>query len=272
MYITNKPEIAKIAEDCGVDWIFVDLETIGKAERQGHLDTVMSKHSISDIQKIKTSISKSEILVRSNPIHKGSEDEIEQIIANGADIIMLPYFKTFNEVKTFLNIIDGRTKTCLLLETSEAVEIIDEILELSGIDFIHIGLNDLHLSYGMSFMFEPLANGMVEKLAEKIKNKSIPFGFGGIAKLGMGTLPAEKVISEHYRLDSKMAILSRSFCNTDYISDIKEVKETFQSGMNEIREFENTLINKEQSFFEENRSEVLVAVEQIKSSITKNKN
>ena len=30
MYLTNNENIAKIAEESGVDWIFIDLETIGK--------------------------------------------------------------------------------------------------------------------------------------------------------------------------------------------------------------------------------------------------
>ena len=34
MYITNRPQIARIAERHGVDRIFVDLETLGKEERQ----------------------------------------------------------------------------------------------------------------------------------------------------------------------------------------------------------------------------------------------
>ena len=34
MYITNRPDVAKIAEENGVDRIFVDMEYIGKAERQ----------------------------------------------------------------------------------------------------------------------------------------------------------------------------------------------------------------------------------------------
>jgi len=58
MYITNDAEIAKIAENAGVDWIFVDLEINGKEERQGHLDTVISKHEISDVKKIKSVLKK----------------------------------------------------------------------------------------------------------------------------------------------------------------------------------------------------------------------
>ena len=40
IYITNNPQVAKIAEDSGVDWIFVDMEFIGKDDRQGGLDKI----------------------------------------------------------------------------------------------------------------------------------------------------------------------------------------------------------------------------------------
>ena len=77
---------------------------------------------------------------------------------------------------------------------------IDSILAVQGIDYVHIGLNDLHLGYGMKFMFELLTDGTVEKLCNKLKEKGITYGFGGIAQLGQGTLPAEHIIAEHYRL------------------------------------------------------------------------
>ncbi len=51
MYITNQPEIAQIAESAGVDRIFVDLEYIGKSDRQGGMDTVQSRHTIDDVRK-----------------------------------------------------------------------------------------------------------------------------------------------------------------------------------------------------------------------------
>jgi len=97
------------------------------------------------------------------------------------------------------------------VETPEAVRNIDSILGESGIDYIHIGLNDLHLGYRMKFMFEPLVDGTVEMLCKKIKQKSIPYGFGGIARLGTGLLPAENILAEHYRLGSSMVILSEAF-------------------------------------------------------------
>lgn len=253
MYITNKENVAKIAEDSGVDWIFIDLEINGKEERQGHLDTVISRHHIEDVKKIKKVLTNSELLVRVNPIYENSNYEIDKVIDDGADIVMLPFFKTKNEVETFINYVDGRAKTCLLCETAEAVENIDEILELKGIDFIHIGLNDLHLAYKMNFMFELLANGTVEALCNKFKAKGISYGFGGIAQLGQGDLPAEYIIAEHYRLGSGMAILSRSFCNVNRICSLDEAKEVFDRGICEIRNFEQLLRERKYKYFEENR-------------------
>ncbi len=253
MYITNSIEVAKIAEKSGVDWIFIDLEINGKEERQGHLDTVISRHSIDDVKKIKSVLNTSELLVRVNPIFEGSKVEIDRVIEDGADIVMLPFFKTKEEVETFVKYVNKRAEVLLLLETPDATEVIDDILAVDGIDYIHIGLNDLHLGYSMKFMFELLADGTVEKLCNKVRNKGIPYGFGGIAQLGQGMLPAEHVIAEHYRLGSSMAILSRSFCNINKIDSIDEAKEVFDRGVTEIRVYEEQLKEKEKNFFEENR-------------------
>ena len=268
MYITNNPEVAKIAEEAGVDRIFVDMEYIGKAKRQGGMDTVQSHHTVEDIKRIRETIHKAEIIVRVNPIHEASEEycssekEINDVIESGADIIMLPYFKTLEEVICFLKIINKRTRTMLLVETPEAVDIIDDILNLEGIDEIHIGLNDLSLGYGRKFMFELLADGMVEKLCVKFKMKGIPYGFGGIASIGHGELPAEDIIKEHYRLGSTCVILSRSFCNTEVITEQNQIKCIFEDGIRGIREQERECENYA-SYFRNNKYLVADLVKKI---------
>lgn len=267
MYITNQEKIAKIAENSGVDWIFVDMEINGKNQRQGHLDTVISRHSMDDVKKIKKVLTKSKLIVRVNPLYEGSKNEIDRVIKDGADILMLPFFKNKNEVEKFVKYVNRRAKVCLLCETAEVVKNIDSILTVDGIDYIHIGLNDLHLSLKMKFIFEPLANGTVELLCNKFADRGIPYGFGGIAKLGRGILPAENIIIEHYRLGSSMSILSRSFCNTEKITDVKQIEESFKIGVNEIRDFEKCLIFKEKSFFERNQEFVKDKVEKIVNSI-----
>ena len=272
MYITNKKEIAKIVEDAGVERIFVDMEYIGKGIRQGGKDTVQNHHTVEDVKAIREIISKSELLVRCNPIHEATEEycsskeEIDAIVESGADIIMLPYFKTVDEVKTFVKLVDGRAKTFPLVETPEAVSVIDEILGIDGIDEIFVGLNDLSLGYGMRFMFELLANGTVERLCEKFKAKGIPYGFGGIASLGKGLLHSEYVIAEHYRLGSSSAILSRSFCNADKIQDLNQIRKIFDEELDKIRDFEKCCELGEIDF-EQNKKEVAIKVESIKEDL-----
>lgn len=269
-YITNDPEVALIAEKYGVDRIWIDLETLGKEERQKDMDTVKSEHTIEDIEKIKPLLSTSQMLVRVNPWNERSVEEINDVVNAGADIIMLPMWKDVDTVKNFLNCIDGRTKTTLLLETKEAVECIDEVLDLGGFDEIHIGLNDLHLSYGMTFMFELLADGTVDRLCSKFKEKGILYGFGGIAKLGAGLLPSEDVIMEHYRIGSTRAILSRSFCNANSIGDINEIDRLFSKNMKVIKEYEEQLINISDVELEKNRENIKKIVKKIVKSMRGN--
>ena len=271
MYITNDPAVARIAEASGVDRIWVDMEFIGKTARQGGMDTVQLHHTIDDIRAIRAAVTQSEVLVRVNPIHEATPDygdsswEIPAAIDAGADVVMLPYFKTADEVRTFLDLVGGKAKTMLLVETPEAVEIIDDILALDGIDEIHIGLNDLSLGYGMKFMFELLADGTVEWLCSKFRAKGIPYGFGGIAALGKGMLPAERVIREHYRLGSTRVILSRSFCNTSIVTDMDEIDRIFRSGMADIRALEAECASHapDSAYYRDNRTAVEEAVAQI---------
>lgn len=262
MYITNKPWVAKIAEEAGVDWIFIDMEYLDKAARQGGMDTVQNHHTVEDVKIIHDCLTTSKLLVRCNHIYDGSKKEIDAIIRNGADIVMLPYFKTVKEVKQFLDYVGGRAKTCLLVETPEAGMLIDEILALPGIDMIHIGLNDMHLALGMKFMFELLADGTVDGLANKIKAKGIPFGFGGLANLEGGAIPGSMILKEHYRLGSSMVIIGRSFCNTDKIMDEAEVKNIFDDGISKIRKLEYEAV-KAARYFSDNHVAVVEAVQKI---------
>jgi hypothetical protein len=268
MYISNDAKIGKIAESAGVDWIFVDLEYIGKEKRQANRNTVISAHTIEDIKNMRAAISKSELLVRINPLGEYSKEEIENVINAGADIIMLPFFKTKEEVKTFLKYVNGRVKTCLLVETMSAVEIIDEILELKGIDFIHIGLNDIHIERQTNFMFEFLADGYIDILAEKIKKKEIPFGFGGVAHMDSDLLPlAKDIISEHYRLGSSGVILSRSFIQYSPDIDIKDFEKEFINRVRKLRNIEKNLPKKDEDFFRKNKEIVIQDIYKVRDML-----
>jgi hypothetical protein len=209
--ITADPAMARMAVDAGVDRIFVDLEIHGKVERQGHKDTVISRHSLDDVRNIREVVGAGQLLVRVNPWFEGSPGEIDEVVAAGADVLMLPMFKHVDEVANFSRCIGTKRTKIGLCETSAGLARLDSILESGGLDEVHFGLNDLHLDMGLDFLFEVLAGGFMDLAASKCLEHGIEFGFGGVARVGGGDLPARLILGEHERLGSEGVILSRAF-------------------------------------------------------------
>lgn len=264
MYITNDPAVAKIAADAGVDRIFIDMEVLGKADRQSGMDTVQSHHVPEDIAKVRTAIgSGTEIMARVNPLNPNSQTEIDVSIENSADVIMLPMWRTADDLRQLVSMVDGRAKVMPLLETDTAADNLPEAVKVSGIDQMLIGLNDLHLCYHQKFMFQLLADSTVDRLCAQLRGANIPYGFGGVGRPGSGTLPAEYIIGEHYRLGSQYVILSRSFCNTDKIMDLDEIRRIFTEGVADIRRVEQECAAWTQEQFEENHRRVCACVNKI---------
>ncbi len=269
MYITNRPEVADIAQRAGVDRIWIDMENIGKEERQAGMNTVKSYHTIEDIRRLRPIVKDSELMVRINPIHPGSMQEINTTVTAGADSIMLPMFKSAREVVRFLELVNCRTKTILLVETAEAVANIEDILSVSGNSEIHIGLNDLHLAYHQTFMFELLCDGTVEKLCNLFKSRKLEYGFGGIARVGYGELPAEMIMTEHYRLGSTRAILSRGFCNANITNAACDIEKIFIQGVADIRQKEQEICCYSSADYLQNKQNVAICVNSIVDKIRK---
>lgn len=261
MLITDNPQFAIRAENCGVDRIFLDLEYINKAERQKGRNTYITRNSVEDVTPLRNVIKKSELLVRVNPINSGSKMEIDEICRRGADIIMLPMVYDADEVKRFTELVDGRAKTMPMIETAAAFARLDDILEVEGVDEIFVGLNDLHISFKLNFMFEPLADGLIDIVSSKCKAANIPFGFGGLAKIGEGMLPAEYILGEHYRLASSSVILSRTFRNETGTGDASPVN--LEEEIAKIRRQEKIISGWDKSQYEENRLRVKNIVKDI---------
>ena len=273
-YITNNKIEAQIVDRAGIDWIFIDLEKIGKEARQNNMNTVKSQHKISDIKLINSVKSKSKILVRTNPYGEWTKNEIAQI-ANGGyvDMIMLPYFKDVNEVKSFLKITKNYSfKIALLLETMGAIRNLDKILLLDGIDYIHIGLNDIHIERKTNFMFEAFSDGLIESVVNKIKNKNIKFGIGGIACVTKDILPSAKtILTEHYRLGSCGVILSRTFKPNFDVNSSIEFEKKLKNSLKLFRKEEIFLKKCESSFFKDNKLKLHNDIfKVVKSIINKN--
>lgn len=273
MYITNNPTTAQIAQEAGVDRVWIDMEYIGKDERQGGMNTVKNHHTIDDVKRLRPVVTSAELMVRVNPLHaatenySSSEEEINQTIDAGADVVMLPMFRTADDVKRFVDYVDGRARVQLLVETAEAATNIDSILEVPGVDEIHIGLNDLHLALHRTFMFELICDDTVSTLCQKIKAKGVKYGFGGIARVGYGMLPAEYIIAEHYRLGSAAAILSRGFCDANIVKDPIQIESIFVEGVKNIRRKEAEVAKYNEVQYQEN----LAIIREKVALIVKNK-
>ena len=124
MYITNNATVAEIAQKAGVDRIWVDMEYIGKEERQAGMNTVKSRHTIEDIARLRPIVKQATLMTRVNPLHEAtkeycsSKEEIENAILAGAEVVMLPMFKTRGDAEEFVSLVGGRAKTQLLVETA----------------------------------------------------------------------------------------------------------------------------------------------------------
>lgn len=254
------------AQNAGIDRIFYDLEFIGKAERQRNRNTVKSNNDVNDLPSIRKVVDKSELLVRTNPIHAYSKEEIEKAVLYGADILMLPMVTDHKEVEEFVSLVAGRAKVCIMIETAAALARIDKILAVSGVDEIFIGLNDLHISMGLSFMFENLSGGLVEFVANKCNAKGIPFGFGGIARIGEGDLPSDNILGEHYRLGSSSVILSRTFKGIPGV-DTNARKINLKEEVQKVRARWNEIKSWSEKDHKENREKINQAVDTIVNRI-----
>lgn len=225
IYITADPAMAQKAQTAGIDRVMVDMEIVGKEMRQGHLDTVISRHGPEDVTALRDVLERSELMVRVNPLFDGSQAEIDDVIARGADRLMLPMFRHPDEVARIIDMIGARVPLTLLVETGAALARLPRIAALEGVDDVHIGLNDLHLELKLDFMFELFGSGLLDLAADTLRAAGLPFGIGGVARLGQGRLQAELILSEHMRLGSSRVILSRAFsADTDAREDFLTVE------------------------------------------------
>lgn len=211
LMVVEDPAIAYYVSDHGVDRLFVDLEVLGKQDRQGHVASWKSSTTLADAKAIRQAAPEADLLVRVNPINEGSEAEIDAVCEFGADAVMLPMFRHIAELEAFSEFVAGRAQRVALFETLASLDLVGVGAARKLFDEAHFGLNDLHLERADTFMFEPLAEGLLEEPCARLREHAIPFGIGGLARAREGILSPEFLLGEHVRLGSTAAILSRTF-------------------------------------------------------------
>lgn len=210
---TRDPDLAAEAERAGVNRIGVDLERLGKDERQGGLATWISDHDEADLEALAARVPAQRLFARCNPVHPGSRAEIERLLARGVATIMLPFFRKAAEVERFVDLVAGRAHPVPLLETAEAAADVEALCRIPGLSEIHVGLNDLRLSLGWRTHFHVLVSGLLERLADQILGAGHRLAIGGVGRAGDDRLPipSDLVLAQYPRLGATGALVARAF-------------------------------------------------------------
>lgn len=222
MMPVETPQEAAEAQSVGIERVFYDMEYIGNLDRHYGRNAAFSCRSIDLIPEIKKQLTSTQLVVRINTDKPYSEMEIETAIKYGADMLILPMVIDHYQVEELVKMVNGRAKICVMIETAAAFSRLTRILNVRGVDEIYVGINDLHLSMGLAFVLEPLRDGLIDYVAEKCNMVGIPFGFGSIARIGDGIIPAEKILGEHIRLGSTSTLLAHTFFNSESSSVINK--------------------------------------------------
>lgn len=258
--ITNDPEMARRCDALPGMRLWVDLERLGKAERQAGRNTFISSHTLDDVGRVKAALQHSKLMVRVNPLNPETATEVDAVLARGADWLMLPMFTRPEELRSFCGIVAQRAPVVALLETAGALESLPEWMGTPGLHEVYVGLNDLHLSLGLRFMFEPLALGLIDKVSVQARAHGLRFGFGGIARLEEGLLPGRDVLAEHLRLGSQAVILSRTFHRSDSPAD-------FEAEVATLRQAEQVLAQRSTMQVEADRQRIAQMIARIAMTV-----
>lgn len=210
---TNDVAFASRAEAAGVQRIGVDLERLGKRERQRGRHTWVSPHTIDDLAALRPVLSQARLFARVNPLHAGSAHEVEAVLAAGAEVLMLPMVATAHEAATFASFVGGRALVVLLVECREALDQLSALVTVDGVDEVHLGLNDLAISLGLPNRWLVLAGELATHAGSVVLSAGLRFGMGGIGRVDDDTLPipSDLIYAEYARAGATGAILARSF-------------------------------------------------------------
>lgn len=191
----------------------VDVERLGKRERQAGLGTWMSPHTVDDLARLAPHLHPARPFARVNPLHPATADEVGALLTAGAQVLMLPMVESAGDAARFLELLGGRAAAVLLVETARGLEALPEILTVPGVQEVHLGLNDLALSCAMPNRWHALVDPRTAQAAERVLARGCRLGLGGLGRPDDAALPVPPrlVYAESVRLGSQGALLSRSF-------------------------------------------------------------
>ncbi|WP_372782869.1 hypothetical protein [Phenylobacterium sp.] len=192
----------------GVREFMVDHETRGKERRQLGFDTEINATPLSAIRPL-ARLPGVRVHCRINDWGAWTREEVETAIGEGATRIYLPMVSDPGQAEAFVRAVDRRAEAAILIETQSAAASAARYAHL-GLDAIYIGLNDLAISRGQSFIFSALGDGTIDQIRRDLPQ--VQFGFGGITCIDRGApIPCYLLMSELAALGAQFTFARRSF-------------------------------------------------------------
>lgn len=196
--LTRTTDIAAMVRDCGYDWMFLDLE---------HGPLGMDQITQTALAGVEAGVTP---LVR---VSDPSPGPIHRVLSNGAMGIIVPHVddaETAAEVarqcrfpplgersvpgilpqlgyaprsfKDSAEILDPATLCIVMIESREAVENVDAIAAVEGVDVLFVGASDLTFQLGKPSAYgDPEVAAAMQKVAEAARRHGKACGFGGVA-------------------------------------------------------------------------------------------
>jgi hypothetical protein len=208
LLFTTNPQLIRDAVAAGIDGFIVDWERQGKERRQNGNDTEINRDTVEDLRVVRACCEDALVICRINGNGFTRNEEIEQALAAGADELLLPMVTTVEEVELVLDVIAGRGRLGILVETCEAVSLAKQLARLP-LSRVYVGLNDLSIQRGDPNIFTAVSDGTVERALEPFQ---VPVGFGGLTLPERGApIPCRLLMGEMMRLGCHFSFLRRSF-------------------------------------------------------------
>jgi len=193
MLTLPSPELAEIISSCGYDWLFMDGE-------HGNLSTL-------DWQRMLQAVAgRSAAIIR---VATNSEREIKKVLDIGADGIIAPQVNTADEARhvvacckyppqgirgvglaraqgygrsfaEYMETANDNIAVIVQAEHIDAVNNIDEIVEVEGIDAVFIGPYDLSASMGlMGQVDHPQVVEAIDRVGRACQQRELSLGYFG---------------------------------------------------------------------------------------------
>lgn len=173
----------------------------------------MSPHTLDDLARVGAALTRADLFVRVDPWHDGTAAQIDEVLGQGARVVMLPMVATASDAERFVAVVAGRARVVLLVETSAALDAAGVLAAVPGVDEIHVGLNDLALSLGLASRWQALAGERLAVAARAVHAAGRGFGFGGIGGVlddGL-PIPTDLIYAEYARVGATAALVARAF-------------------------------------------------------------